>query len=90
MLNFKETMIGLILLLEEGSQARFAIAWSGRLHHEKDKVLPERAVALCLAGATPDAVFHAFSKVSFPGVVALKGGVREQRGTTATKSFRQG
>jgi hypothetical protein len=47
MLNFKEKMNGVaLLLIEEGSQARFAIAWSGRLHHEKDEVLTERAVAL--------------------------------------------
>ena len=55
-------------LIEEGSQARFVIAWSGRLHHEKDEVLPERAVALCLAGATPDAwkrVFRASRKSFF-------------------------
>jgi hypothetical protein len=83
MLNFKEKMNSLaLLLIEEGSRACFAIAQSGRLHHQKNEVLPERAVALCLAGATPDTwkrVFRAFSEVSFPGVVALRGGMRDRK-----------
>jgi hypothetical protein len=69
MLNLKEKMNGSsFLLIEEGSRARFARAESGRFHQQENKVLPDCAVALCLAGATLDAwrkVSRAFQRESF-------------------------
>jgi hypothetical protein len=76
MLHLKEKINGsAFLLIEEGSRARFARAESCRFHQQESKVLPDSAVALCLAEATFDAwkkVPRAFQRESFFQVSGLE------------------
>jgi len=79
MLNLKEKLNGSVLLFKEGSRARFARAHLGRLLQLKRMAVPNALLrcAWLKPRLTPGEESFVLLEVSFPGVVALRGGERD-------------